>query len=126
MAKAKDPRHTLGIRGENLARKYLVKQGCKFIASNVATDQGEVDLIMFDRNTIVFVEVKTRSDESYTAGEDAVNREKQRHIQALARHFISVNHLQDFPCRFDVIVVTPTQKQCDIRHQPNAFSLQLN
>ena len=126
MAKAEDQRHALGIQGEDLAKKYLTKQGCKFIAANVATDQGEVDLIMFDRDTIVFVEVKTRSDESYAAGEDAVNREKQRHIQALARHFINVNHLQDFPCRFDVIVVTPSLEDFDIRHQPNAFSLQLN
>jgi putative endonuclease len=127
MAKAKDQRHVLGIRGEKFARKYLVRQGCKFVAANVSTDQGEVDLIMFDRGTLVFVEVKTRSDESFASGEDAVTPEKRRHIQSLVRYFVTVNHLQNFPCRFDIIAVTTTgRNEFDVRHQPNAFTLQTN
>ncbi len=127
MANRKEQHHALGVQGEKRARKYLARKGCKFIAANVATEQGEVDLIMFDRDTLVFVEVKTRSDERFASGEQAVTGDKRRHIQALARHFVNVNRLRDFPCRFDVIVVTPTEGgKFEVRHRPNAFSLQLH
>jgi len=114
----------VGRRGEKLTRRYLKKQGYRFIAGNYATRQGEIDLIMQDEETIVFVEVKTRKNEDFAHGEKAVNYPKQKHLSAAARHFIHKNRLQDRPCRFDVVAVAlPEKGKPVIRHWPNAFTL---
>jgi putative endonuclease len=113
----------LGRRGEKLTKRYLKKQGYRHIASNYATRQGEIDLIMQDEDTIVFVEVKTRRSEDFAHGEESVNYPKQRHLSAAARHFIHLNKLHDRPCRFDVVAVAlPEKGKPVIRHWSNAFT----
>lgn len=124
MNKSADQKRRLGRRGEKLARRYLKKQGYRFIAGNYATRQGEIDLIMQDAETIVFVEVKTRQSEDFAHGEQSVNFPKQKHLSAAARHFIHMNRLYDHPCRFDVVAVAiPDKGKPVIRHWPNAFTL---
>lgn len=123
-AKKVRARVKLGKAGEKLAKKYLKKQGYRHLKSNYNTKQGEIDLIMRDGVTFVFVEVKTRRSEEYVRGEAAVNYKKQKHIASAARHFIHVNNLYDSPCRFDVVVVVKPEKGKEIiRHQENAFRL---
>jgi putative endonuclease len=58
-ARAVDPRRALGRRGEDLAADHLLRLGFSFLARNVRTRAGEIDLIAFDGHTIVFAEVKT-------------------------------------------------------------------
>ena len=124
MNKSAAQKRRLGRRGEKLARRYLKKQGYRFIAGNYATRQGEIDLIMQDEETIVFVEVKTRKSEDFAHGEQSVNFPKQKHLSAAARHFIHMNRLYDHPCRFDVVAVAiPDKGKPVIRHWPNAFTL---
>jgi putative endonuclease len=124
MNKSADQKRRLGRRGEKLTRRYLKKQGYRFLAGNYATRQGEIDLIMQDEQTIVFVEVKTRQSEDFAPGEESVNFAKQRHLSAAARHFIHMNRLHDHPCRFDVVAVAiPDKGKPVIRHWPNAFTL---
>jgi len=116
----------LGQSGEKLACKYLKKQGYKHLLSNYQIEQGEIDLIMRQDKTIVFVEVKTRRNEDFVSGESVVNYHKQKHISMVARHFIYANNLHDYPCRFDVIaVVKADQTNPVIRHYPNAFQYRL-
>jgi putative endonuclease len=55
-----DPRHLLGRRGERIAAEHLLRRGWSILARNVRTREGELDLIARDRETLVFVEVKTR------------------------------------------------------------------
>lgn len=124
MNKSAAPKQRLGLRGEKLTRRYLKKQGYRYITCNYATDQGEIDLIMQDQETIVFVEVKTRRTEEFAHGEQSVNFSKQKHLSAAARHFIHTNGLYDRPCRFDVVgVAMPERGKPVIRHWPNAFAL---
>jgi putative endonuclease len=124
MNKSAAQKRRLGRRGEKLTRRYLKKQGYRFIAGNYATRQGEIDLIMQDEETIVFVEVKTRKSEDFAHGEESVNFPKQKHLSAAARHFIHMNRLHDHPCRFDVVAVAiPDDGKPVIRHWPNAFTL---
>jgi len=124
MNKSANQKRRLGRRGEKLARRYLKKQGYRFLADNYATRQGEIDLIMQDAETIVFVEVKTRQTENFACGEQSVNFPKQKHLSAAARHFIHLNRLHDHPCRFDVVAVAiPDKRKPVIRHWPNAFTL---
>jgi len=113
----------LGRRGEKLAKRYLKKQGYRHVTSNYSTRQGEIDLIMQDAETFVFVEVKTRMNEEFALGEQSVNYSKQKHLSAAARHFIHVNRLQDRPCRFDVVAVAfPEKSKPVVRHWPKAFT----
>jgi putative endonuclease len=112
----------LGRQGERLALKYLKKQGYRCLARNYKAPGGEIDLIMRDRQTVVFVEVKTRRDESFTPSEQVVNSRKRRHLETAAKRYIGTHRLYDFPCRFDTVaVVIPDVGPCTIRHQPGAF-----
>jgi len=112
----------LGRRGEKLARKFLKKKGFRHLCSNFSTDRGEIDLIMQDNDSLVFIEVKTRSSEEFASAEESVNFPKQKHLTAAARSFIQANNLHDFPCRFDVVSITlPPQGKPTFRHFPNAF-----
>ena len=114
----------LGRAGEKLAKKFLKKQGYRHLKSNYAAGHGEIDLIMQDGRTVVFVEVKTRRNEEYVASEAVVNYHKRKHIISAARYFVQANNLHDYPCRFDVVaVVKPDKGKVVVRHQENAFSI---
>ena len=124
MSESAADKRRLVRRGEKLAKRYLKKRGCRYVTSNYSTRQGEIDLIMQDAETIVFVEVKTRQSEDFAHGEQSVNFPKQKHLSAAARHFIHMNRLHDHPCRFDVVAVAiPDKGKPVIRHWPNAFTL---
>jgi putative endonuclease len=71
----------------------------------------------------VFVEVKTRSAESETGPEEAVDTEKQRRMTRLAMGYLRRHHLLEYPARFDVVAVVwpPGQKKPQIEHFKNAF-----
>src|SRR6266446_6198986 len=71
----------LGARGEELAARYLRRHGFKILYRNFRGRQGgEIDLVCRDRDTLVFVEVKTRTSEDFGRPLEAVNRPKQRRI----------------------------------------------
>ena len=70
---------------------------------------------------IVFVEVKTRADEVFADAESAITEVKKNRMAKAARYFLSVNKIEDRPCRFDVVVVLPGEKQPQIRYYENAF-----
>src|SRR2546423_5431237 len=76
------PRHLrLGTRGENLACRFLKKHGYKILYRNFrGRTGGEIDVVCRDRDTLVFVEVKTRTREDFGRPLDAVNREKRNRI----------------------------------------------
>jgi putative endonuclease len=116
-------RQKLGREGEKLARKYLTRQGYKHIESNYLIGEGEIDLIMREGRTFVFVEVKTRQSEDFVAGECLVHYAKQRHMAAAARQFIQTHQLHEYPCRFDaVIIITPEGQKPVVRHERNIFT----
>ncbi len=90
---------------------------------NFRTPQGEIDLVMRQNRTVVFVEVKTRQSEEFVTAEHLVTPQKQTRITAAARQFIHRNQLSRFPARFDVVLVVPGEScSPEIRHYPNAFS----
>jgi putative endonuclease len=117
------PKKTLGQRGEAAAARYLRRRGYKVLARGDRQGPGELDLVMLDRKTIVFVEVKTR--QSHDAGHpaEAVDEHKQRRLTRLAVTFLKRYGLLERPARFDVVSVTwPEGKWFPaIEHVPNAF-----
>lgn len=73
-------RHEIGKIGEDLATKYLENIGYSIIERNFIAKQGEIDIIAKDKEELVFIEVKTRTNALYGQPVDAVNRIKQKHL----------------------------------------------
>ena len=89
---AKQRARRTGVRGETYAYWYLRRQGYVMIARNFSYRgiKGEIDLVGYDGKTVAFVEVKTRTAEGHEFGtpEQAVTREKQKHLSRVARQFL--------------------------------------
>lgn len=94
----------LGIRGEKLAAKYLVRDGWKIVERNYKSPFGEIDIIAKKGDIYAFTEVKTRLSDAYGSPSQAVNSErKQRYIMG-ANYYFAGREI-DFTVRFDVIEV---------------------
>ena len=97
----------LGARGEKLAARYLRRHGFKILYRNFRGRQGgEIDLVCRDRDTLVFVEVKTRTRVDFGRPLDAVNRSKQRRISLGALAWLRLLGNPDIFFRFDIVEVT--------------------
>ncbi|MDX1965049.1 MAG: YraN family protein [Pirellulales bacterium] len=114
---------TLGQRGEYAARRYLQARGYRILHVNYEILGGELDIVALDGRTIVFVEVKTRKDESAEAALSAVDVEKQRQLSRVALAYLRRYHLLTERARFDVCgVIWPEQGgQPIIQHIRHAF-----
>jgi putative endonuclease len=101
-----------GRRGEDLAHRFLRRQGYVIVARNYRLSSGdaEADLLARDGEDLVIVEVKTRASVEYGAPERAVDPEKQRHLIRVAREYARKTHTPWERVRFDVvsIVSNPT------------------
>jgi len=111
----------LGKQGEEAAVSFLQKQGYQIVSRNHRSRFGEIDIICRDRNSCVFVEVKTRQGTAYGAPVEAVTRQKQQKICRVALDYLTKTGLQDDPVRFDVIGVLITEGKTEITHVVNAF-----
>jgi len=117
-----DPK-LLGQWGERRCEKFLRKKGLKRLAKNFSCKTGEIDLIMVDADrTIVFVEVRTKTDESFTPAEASITFAKKAKLLRTARYFLATQKIEDRPFRFDVVTIVLGQKGREqIRHYENAF-----
>lgn len=98
-------RKLLGQTGEDAAERYLKEKGYRILERNYRLKMGEVDIIALDRDTVVFVEVKTRRGISHGTPAEAVNLRKQRRIVKAATAYIIGKKLVDVSCRFDIISI---------------------
>lgn len=110
------PRQRLGADGEAIACAELERLGYRVIERNYRTRFGEIDVVAEDEGTIVFVEVKTKSDGSFGDPVDEVTPQKQRQIVSMGLAYASFCCPRDTPCRFDVVAV-------DASLQPPAITL---
>lgn len=121
------PKHLrLGQKAEERARRFLSKRGLKLVTRNYRSPYGEIDLIMRERNVLVFVEVRYRRDGNYGLAAETIDHRKQYRIRATAEHFLLSNkHWADRPCRFDVIGLSGdlegTIRAGSIHWYPDAF-----
>ena len=97
----------VGRRGERVAARFLKRSGCRILARNYRAGRHEIDLIARDRatGTIVFVEVKTRTEGSFGRPADAVDARKQRFLRLAAQSWILQHGMEEANARFDVIEV---------------------
>lgn len=116
-------RRLFGTAGERAAEKYLKQQGFRIIARQFNTRWGEIDLIAYDSDTVVFVEVKTRSTDANGSPLERVDQTKREHSTKAALAFLKRYRLLGRRSRFDVVsVVWPDGKQApQIDHIKHAF-----
>ena len=115
-------RRATGDRGELLALEHLTMQGYKILARNWRTREGEVDLVAQDGETIVFVEVKTRTGREFGLPEEAVTPTKRRRLQRAAWAYLQAHALLDADWRIDVVAIDlpPTGRVPEIRYYRDA------
>lgn len=98
------------------------EKGYHIRCCNYRNRLGEIDIIADDGDTIVFIEVKTRTTAAYGRPCEAVERRKRRKLTQVASAYLSQFGLWEKPCRFDVIEVWPgRQGTPSLRHVVHAF-----
>lgn len=117
-------KRTVGTEGEQLAVKFLKKDGYKILQRNYRCRSGEIDVVCYDHGTIVFVEVKTRYSEKYGPPELSVTEAKKNQIVKVALHYAAEKKIEGVDLRFDVVSISypPIKKQPTITLFKNAFS----
>jgi len=100
------PKQRAGDAAENAAARHLVASGCTLIGRNARYPEGELDLIVRERELLVFVEVRMRSGTAYGGAASSVDRFKQRRLLRAAQHWLLQNYGDRWPaCRFDIVSV---------------------
>ena len=109
----------IGKWGEDVARKFLEKEGYAILETNWLSGHKEVDIIATCNNCVGFVEVKTRTSK-FANPADAVNKQKQKFLIYAANYYVRSKGL-DLEVRFDIITIVATQGKVQIEHMKNAF-----
>jgi putative endonuclease len=109
----------VGKWGEEVARKFLEKEGYVILETNWHSSHKEVDIIAQSNNCIVFVEVKTRTS-NFINPADAVNKQKQKFLMYAANYYVWSKGL-DLDVRFDIITIVAIHGKVEIEHMKNAF-----
>ncbi|MFM6954421.1 MAG: YraN family protein [Sphingobacteriaceae bacterium] len=111
----------LGKRGETWARDYFLKHHYEILEQNWTFDRAELDLIVYQDQTLIFVEVKTRSGVAFGTPEEFVDAAKQKHLQRAAEEYIRLmNHQGEV--RFDICAILVDEAQNPtIKHIIDAF-----
>lgn len=111
-----------GKYGESLAKEYIIAKGYKVLELNYTTKLGEIDIIALDKNIIVCIEVKTRTNTNFGYAYEAVNLKKQRKIINTSNIYIKHKKINNIQIRYDIIEVY-LEKCIKINHIENAFCL---
>jgi len=114
-------RVTLGKKGEDAAVRFLQRKRYAIVGRGFRLFRGEIDIIAYDRRTLVFAEVKTRTGRNFGVPEESVTPAKQLQIRKIAQGYLLKNRLGEIPCRFDVISVLIEGDRLTVRHIENAF-----
>jgi putative endonuclease len=110
----------LGTKGEDIAAGYLNKKGFKVLHRNYRTPLGEADIIMKDDDAIVFVEVKSRSNDAFGQPFEAVDYKKQQKLKKIALYYMKHNK-NESPVRFDVVSISFKDGKNVVEHIIEAF-----
>ena len=98
----------IGKKAEDVAYSFLKKNGLELIARNYRCNFGEIDLIMQDKEILVFVEVRYRKSDKFGSAIESVDANKQRKLVFTANHYLNqTSHSQ--PTRFDVVALSPDE-----------------
>lgn len=112
-----------GSLTEEFAAQYLISQGLQLLDKNIHCRQGEIDLIMRDGQTYVFVEVKYRKNNTFGGAIAAVSHAKQQKIKHCVTFYLHQAGLNEYntSCRCDVVALTGDTKKPEVTWLKNAF-----
>jgi putative endonuclease len=110
-----------GLEGEELAAVFLTQNGYSILEKNWRFGKEEIDIIAQKDDTLIVVEVKTRSGSFFGEPEEFVNRQKQKHLIKAVNAYIEKNEL-DLEVRFDIVGIVITGKNHRVNHIEDAFN----
>ena len=113
--------NVLGEKGEDMACDYLRQKGYRIAERNWRHGRAEIDIIAWHEDTLIFVEVKTRSSEHFASPEEAVTPKKEALLISAGQAYMQhINY--EWAIRYDIIsVIMPDNKTASIQHFENAF-----
>ena len=115
-------RDELGRQGEEEAARQLKSLGYRIVGRRERVLRGDIDIVALDGRTVVFVEVRSKSDTAHGHPAETVGPQKQRRIAELAAAYIRRHRLEDQSVRIDVVAVTfPAAGKPVVEHYQNAF-----
>ncbi|MES2546097.1 MAG: YraN family protein [Pseudomonadota bacterium] len=107
-----------GLAAEKLAETFLINRGLKLVTRNYHCRFGEIDLIMLDAKTLVFVEVRLRTNTQFGSAGTSITPQKMQKLILTAQHYLQTHGEQ--PCRFDAILMDSANAK-SIEWVRNAF-----
>lgn len=105
-----------GKEGEDYATSYLEEQGYKILERNFACKTGEIDIIAEENGTIIFIEIKSRTNLEYGLPSEAVTEAKLKHIYRSAEYYLMKKHLYNIDTRIDVIEIYKYNNKYTLNH----------
>ncbi len=113
--------NTNGLWAEEKAATYLQDLGWQLLSKNFSWKYGEIDLIMLDDNTLVFVEVRSLTESPDIHPSETITQNKIKKIKKTAELFIHKNKFYDQACRFDFIAIQGIPDNFELEHLTNVF-----
>lgn len=111
-----------GDTAEALAEKFLIAQGLRTQCKNYRCKLGEIDLIMMQGDTLIFVEVRLRNNPNFSTAAESVTARKQQKIIRAAQLYLQQKQLTDrIACRFDIVAFSDNHPDATPEWIPNAF-----
>lgn len=97
-------KNNAGLAAEQLAATFLAKQGLKLVIQNYHCRFGEIDLIMMDATTLVFIEVRLRTNKLFGSAAASITPQKQQKLILTAQYYLQQNSTKN-ACRFDALLM---------------------
>lgn len=112
----------MGRDAEGIAERFLTRRGLVVVSRNYRCRRGEIDIVMRDLETLVFVEVRRRTSRAFGGGLASVDERKRTRLVAAAEHFLMMHRIDDdCPCRFDVVSIDGPPHRATIDWVRGAF-----
>lgn len=116
-------RGDIGTRGEYAAVQYLKHKGYRILDRNVRAGRNEIDIVCQEKDTIIFVEVRTRTRQDDFTPEDSIGPTKQRHVRKAVLYYMNRHFDLEMYYRIDVVAVTfAPDGKTQIKHIEDAFT----
>ncbi|MGD8538307.1 MAG: YraN family protein [Candidatus Aminicenantes bacterium] len=114
--------YELGKSGEDVAVEYLKRNKYKIVSKGFRFLRGEIDIIAYEGETLVFIEVKTRKSTRFSQPEESVTHAKRKQLKRVAEGYLLREHIQDVECRFDVLSLSYDEFEgYTVKHIKDAF-----
>ena len=111
-----------GAQAERLAAQHLQRHGLTLVQANYRCRFGEIDLILRDKETLVFAEVRLRSRSEFGGAAASIDARKQHKLILAAQHYLSTVSPTP-PCRFDAVLLSSAEGSAGVEWLKNAFQL---